>query len=68
LQDLESILIIGTLLVKITDDAKNKFKSIEYWELGFYWAYSNFLFFLGTVHAAGDYENGVLEKVVRIFP
>jgi K(+)-stimulated pyrophosphate-energized sodium pump len=31
--------IIGTLLVKITDDnaKEHKFKSVKYWKLGFYW-------------------------------
>jgi K(+)-stimulated pyrophosphate-energized sodium pump len=54
--------IIGTLLVKITDqDAKNnKFKSIKYWKLGFYCLNGNCLFLSSKVYVACNYENGIL--------
>jgi K(+)-stimulated pyrophosphate-energized sodium pump len=38
--------IIGTLLVKITDERKKKYKSVKYWKLGFYWFNSNSLLLL----------------------
>jgi hypothetical protein len=48
-------LIFDHSSVKITDDNAKEpqvQKALNIRIMGFYWAYSNFLFFLGTVHVA----------------